>query len=325
MRNTAVSEILHALRAARFPLIITSNSGRNKRTVEPLLALSEQLAIALFMSCPTSTCVPFSHPNFLGQAFHGKNILLDEADVILILDTDVPWIDVLDNAPRPDAKVFIVDSDPLKTGYGWSHVDADRICRADAEVALKQLVEATESSPHLLDAPRISKRAKELASRHVDFIGRLDALECSFMDDEVPSAISVLASLREAVAQSTPSEGRDTLWLNESISNYGTTFDHIRPDAPGSMLCSGGSALGWALGAAVGAGLAIKAEKMQHDLVVAIVGDGTFLFCVPSSAYWMARKYDTASHLYRTRSPQRSRVTAAISHCDNQQRRMAGT
>ena len=61
-----------------------------------------------------------------------------------------------------------------------------------------------------------------------------------------------------------------------------------------------GLCVGVGLGAAVGAGLAIKAEKMQHDLVVAIVGDGTFLFCVPSSAYWMARKYDTASDLQRS-------------------------
>ena len=30
--------------------------------------------------------------------------------------------------------------------------------------------------------------------------------------------------------------------------------------------------------------------------MVAIVGDGTFLFGVPSAAYWMARRYNTVSY-----------------------------
>ena len=241
------------------------------------------------MSCPSAICVPYSHPNFLGQSFSGKNLLLDEADVIILLDVDVPWIDVLDNEPSPDTKVFIIDQDPLKTGMGWSHVDATRICRADPEVALTELLSL--SAVH--HSPSSAKRAEELAARHTDFIGRLDALECSFEDDETPSAISVLSSLREVVAKHTPSKGKETIWLNEAISNYGTAFDHIRPEAPGSMICSGGSSLGWALGAAVGAGLGVKTDEMKHDLLVAVVGDGTFLFGVPSSAYWMARKYDT--------------------------------
>ena len=33
--------------------------------------------------------------------------------------------------------------------------------------------------------------------------------------------------------------------------------------------------------------------QKKHELVVVIVGDGSYLFGVPSSAYWMARKYDT--------------------------------
>jgi hypothetical protein len=44
--------------------------------------------------------------------------------------------------------------------------------------------------------------------------------------------------------------------------------------------------LGWAGGAAVGAKLAAPGR-----VVVALVGDGSFLFGIPSSAQWVARRY----------------------------------
>jgi acetolactate synthase-1/2/3 large subunit len=48
----------------------------------------------------------------------------------------------------------------------------------------------------------------------------------------------------------------------------------------------GGGSLGWAGGAAVGAKLAAPGRT-----VVCLVGDGSFLFGVPSSAQWVARRY----------------------------------
>ena len=70
------------------------------------------------------------------------------------------------------------------------------------------------------------------------------------------------------------------------------------PDFSRYMITSGGSSLGWALGAAVGASIAGRAADgglPLHELIVAIVGDGSFMFGVPSSAYWMARKYEAVS------------------------------
>jgi len=62
---------------------------------------------------------------------------------------------------------------------------------------------------------------------------------------------------------------------------------------PGSLISSGGSSLGWALGAAVGAYIGGEVDKKGYELLVVIVGDGSYMFGVPSSAYWMARKYQT--------------------------------
>lgn len=68
-----------------------------------------------------------------------------------------------------------------------------------------------------------------------------------------------------------------------------------------ALLTSGGSSLGWGLGAAIGAILAGQAHpNYARDLVTLIVGDGSFIFSVPSASFWMARRYETVSFCTRT-------------------------
>lgn len=78
-----------------------------------------------------------------------------------------------------------------------------------------------------------------------------------------------------------------TLVLNEGITNYQPIFDHVAPSRPGTMFASGGGSLGWNGGAAIGAKLA------QPDAtVVAVTGDGSCMFTVPSSVHWISRRYE---------------------------------
>ncbi len=56
---------------------------------------------------------------------------------------------------------------------------------------------------------------------------------------------------------------------------------------PGTLFYSGGSSLGWHGGAAVG----MKLAAPEKD-VVALVGDGTYVFSCPTAVYWMARRYN---------------------------------
>jgi acetolactate synthase-1/2/3 large subunit len=55
---------------------------------------------------------------------------------------------------------------------------------------------------------------------------------------------------------------------------------------PGSYFANGGSGLGWSINAAIG----IKLAKPDAD-VITIVGDGSYVFGVPSSTYWVAATY----------------------------------
>jgi acetolactate synthase I/II/III large subunit len=72
------------------------------------------------------------------------------------------------------------------------------------------------------------------------------------------------------------------------VTNSKIVAEHLRPNRPGSVIHHGGAALGWAGGAAVGAKLAAPGQT-----VVSLVGDGCYLFGVPSSAQWVARRYGT--------------------------------
>ncbi|KAI0330509.1 thiamine diphosphate-binding protein [Cubamyces sp. BRFM 1775] len=293
-----VSTIVDALLQAQFPLIIAANSGRNPKTVPLLSTLSSLLAIGVFTSCPSAVCIPWTHPNYIGLSFGGRNNLLDHADVIIILDVDVPWIDVAGNKPRDDARVFVIDADPLKTTLGWSHVDAELLAKADPEVALSQLIEAIEGPnvQGLAFAEKLSARKERLASLRSTWANSLEAAErvkTLAADQTTPTVPFVLTTLRNAVVTQTPSKGEKVLWVNEAISNYPLAWTYLRPEHPGSMIASGATSLGYALGASVGASLGNIVAQTQHDLVAAIVGDGVFMFSVPASAYWMARRYNT--------------------------------
>ncbi|KAJ6498297.1 thiamine pyrophosphate enzyme, N-terminal TPP binding domain-containing protein [Mycena vulgaris] len=296
---TAASTIALALLEARSPLIISAHSGRNLNAVPLLARLSSMLGIPIVAVCPSALTVPFSHPYLLGITYlngstHSHH--LATADVILVLDTDVPWIPAL-QPPHPDARVFVVDSgDPLKTisAVGQWHVDAEMMCNADVVLALEGINAAVdavnvESSVSSL----ITQRKIELQNEHEEWVRKLDHLEGTWVLDlqsgraTVPNVLGVL---RRAIEKQTPSHSLlKTLVLNEGITNYATVWEHMRTEAPGGQITSGGSSLGWSLAAAVGAHMGGK----DYELIVSIVGDGSFMFGVPSSAYWIARRYET--------------------------------
>lgn len=312
---TATTRIATALLTAQSPLILTSHLGRNAHAVSTLTVLSTLLAIPVCCTCPSTVNIPFSQPTFSGVTYlqpGGHTEHLAGADVILVIESDLPWIPANDK-PDPKTRVFILDSgDPLKLNTGFWHIDAEMICQADAEVALGQIVESIRTMNVQRNSAgrsqEVIERAKRLASRHKEWVSYLDSLENDYpappdlsvrTDSPLQSSITVpnvIGVLRKAIEANTPNRGMESIILNEAISNYPTVWTHLRPEIAGSVITSGGSSLGWALGAAVGCcigGEVAGAEEGRgYELVVAIVGDGSFLFGVPSSAYWMARKYN---------------------------------
>ena len=88
----AVTTICAGLLKAKKPLIVTSYLGRNRAAVEHLVKLVDLLAIPVFQSCLSTVNLPFDHVSHSGVSFGQHNPLVEDADFILILDCDVPWL-----------------------------------------------------------------------------------------------------------------------------------------------------------------------------------------------------------------------------------------
>jgi acetolactate synthase I/II/III large subunit len=276
-------EIATALAGASRPLIVTSYLGRNPDAVPALVELAELLAIPVLESAAFHVNFPGEHPLHAGYQFttSAQNQLLAEADVILVLDSYVPWIHAT-SRPSPDAAIYAVDVDPLKAGMSMWHVPARRIAAADSKVAVEQITGFVRDNV-LLDAGEVETRRMVLTAASRARLAVLDSLEQP--DPKMPGVITpryLTAHVRELLA------GSDALVLTEAITNYQVVAEHLRASRPGSLLGSGGGSLGWVGGGAVGAKLACPERA-----VVCLTGDGSFLFGVPSSAQWVARRYGT--------------------------------
>jgi acetolactate synthase I/II/III large subunit len=280
LTEDAAREIAGALAGATHPLIVTSYLGRNPDAVPALVELAELLAIPVLESAAFHVNFPGDHPLHAGYQFttSEQNEVLAAADVILVLDCDVPWIHAT-SRPAPGAAIYVVDIDPVKAGMSMWHVPARRIATADSEVAVGQITRFVRDNDRA-DADTVARRRAEVTAAGRERRAALDALEQP--DAGVITPRYLTACLRELLT------GTDALVLTEAITNYQVVAEHLRASRPGSLLGSGGGSLGWAGGGAVGAKLA-----SPERTVVSLTGDGSFLFGVPSSAQWVARRYGT--------------------------------
>lgn len=82
----------------------------------------------------------------------------------------------------------------------------------------------------------------------------------------------------------------DTIWAVEAVTQTGFVADQLQVTEPGHWINCGGGGLGWSGGGALGIKLA-SATEGKNQFVCQIVGDGTYLFSVPGSVYWISKRY----------------------------------
>jgi acetolactate synthase I/II/III large subunit len=275
----AVHALLTDLAGARRPLIVTSYLGRNTGAVAELQRLVGPLGIGVIESVPNAVNLPHDDPMYLGCQWNEprQNPHLAAADVVVVIDSDVPWIPTV-SKPAPGAKIWHLDVDPLKQDMPLWSIPARRVFRVHAQTALAQLNAGLERIG--LDVARIGERRAHYVRAHEARKQALASAEAKPAGDRL-TAEYVTACVRAHV-------DADTIVLNEGITNYPVVVNHIAPTRAGQMLNSGGGNLGWTGGAAIGAKLAEPAKT-----VIALTGDGSYMFSQPSTVHWMARHYDT--------------------------------
>ncbi|KAI0480099.1 thiamine pyrophosphate enzyme [Xylariaceae sp. FL0804] len=285
----ASEAVAGALLGAERPLVITGYAGRDHRMPGALVELADAVpGLRVLDTGGSDMCFPASHPAWLGCRF-GVEPAIEEADAILVLSCDVPWIPT-QCRPRPGTAVFHVDVDPLKDMMPLFYVPAQHRYRADALLAAQQLVaDARRLSAADSQADARAKKAEALRAAHRE---RLDAILAKTVpaDDGSFGTGHLCKTLRALCPD-------DTIWAIEAVTNTFTVHDNIRPEHPGSWVNCGGGGLGWSGGGALGVKLATDTEASVGGgsgggkFVVQIVGDGSFLFSVPGSVYWISKRY----------------------------------
>ena len=316
-----VGSMKEALYTAKQPLVLTGYCGRNPKSTLALEELADQhRKLCVIDTAGSDMCFPSNHPAWRGLRY-GAHELIRTADLIIVIDCDVPWINT-QCTPDERAIVFHIDVDPLKQQMPLFYINAPVRCRADSFTALRQLCdyedanalrmqtteEVTEYSPILheasLDILKMYKRFG-LNNRTNGYAAMYAALDRQAIPgtDGSYSCAYLCRRLRELCPDY-------TTWCIEAVTNMVIVSDHIRPHLPSSWFNCGGGGLGWSGGAALGLKLAamdMKAtdvdakekegeKENQHEgkgtFICQIVGDGTFLFTVPGSVYWIARRYN---------------------------------
>jgi acetolactate synthase-1/2/3 large subunit len=269
-----LTELAAALAGAARPVIVTGTAGRTPGAVASLVRIAS-LVGAPVIDQRDRCNFPLRHPLYAGGL--GGSAFLGEADCVLILDTDVPWVPAV-SAPPDGAAILQIDVDPAKVTMPTWAFPADVALEADSATALPMLEAAL--------GEHAAERRAAWERRCEDVAGRLREVHegwrrraASEAPGDLPDAH--LAALDRALPA-------DAVVLEEAVTNRPACGRQIDRE-PGAFFSSGAPSLGWSLGAGIGAALAAPGRP-----VVAVCGDGTFHFGIPTAALWSAHRAGAA-------------------------------
>src|SRR5208283_5641863 len=127
-------------------------------------------------SAPNYVNYPHNDPLYQGSHWSHpfQNRALAEADFVLVIDSDVPWIPTV-SKPNDEAAIAIIDVDPLKESTPLWHIKARRCHRADAATALAQLNGFLDRVE--IDGEAAERRRRHYSERHRERKAELARLE----------------------------------------------------------------------------------------------------------------------------------------------------
>ncbi|MFO1162053.1 MAG: thiamine pyrophosphate-requiring protein [Reyranellaceae bacterium] len=266
--EAGVAEAARLLAAAKNPLIIAGNTGRDTAAIDLLAELATRFALPVVQNRARHLALPSSHPMHLG---YESGPHLGEADVVMVLECDVPWVPKTVRL-KPECRVIHVGFDPLFGSIPIRGFPCDLALSGSATAFMRDL--ATALSP-LVDAQAIEGRRGSVAKRRETMRARLAA--------ELARAKSLRAIHPAWVSHCiSEAKGDEAIVVNE----YTLMAEHCRFERPGTYFgSSSASGLGWGMGAALGAKLAAP-----DKLVIATLGDGAYIFANPVAGHYAAHQ-----------------------------------
>lgn len=283
--DESIREIAERLVRAENPVVVVARSGRNPATVAPLVRLSERLGLPVASSTKRAYhCFPQTHP------LYQSDMSLKEADFVLALDVDIPW-KIGADAPADEAYVAIVDLEPSKLRIPTMEFTANLRVTADSLLAIEAIDAAVAPLVTASDRARFSARASRWAGVSAARRRQLEETAISVSGSK-PIDRRWLSYVIGKTLGDDCTVFDDTIVLNQ-------VHDYLQCSRPGSYFYNPASSGGWAPGAAFGAKLAAP----DRD-VVAITGDGFYMFATAVHSLWSAAHYGAPylTIIYQNRS-----------------------
>ncbi|WP_367198010.1 thiamine pyrophosphate-requiring protein [Amorphus sp. 3PC139-8] len=260
---SAIAQAAEWLARAKNPVVLCQRGDTAGRLGQTLSAFANRHGVGV--------AEPFSIRNVLASAddmflgYEAKSAMAG-ADVVVVLDTGVPWIDAF-HAPADDVTVIHIGPDPHFTRMPVRGYKCDLAIAADPVAAIEALSAAMPEP----DADAVA-RHKAFAARSAQ------RRETAKADAEAGCTTPMTAEwLSRCVSEA----------MDESAIVFGElgfvpgAMELAGPNRAFSNPHSGG--LGWGLAAALGAQLADR-----NRLVIACIGDGSYIFANPVACHQIA-------------------------------------
>jgi acetolactate synthase-1/2/3 large subunit len=261
----ALEEAAKILSKAKNPLLITANGGRTADSANAIEQLAQQLAVPVVHYRPRYLALSTEHPMHCGWDPHA---LLKEADVVLVVDCDVPWIPK-EGGPKAGAKVIHIGPDPLFARYPLRGFRADLSLTGAVGPTLQALWRAAQKLAVSVKAIEERRKAVTHLSTEIRNKARSGV-------EPVPASISskwLSACVNKLLDD-------ETILVNE----YPAVLEELTFRASGRYFGSASAGgLGWGLGAALGAKLASPGRT-----VICMLGDGAYMFGNPTAGHFVS-------------------------------------
>jgi acetolactate synthase-1/2/3 large subunit len=252
----ALESLARALDAAKKPVIVVEELGRDVQAVTELVALAETLGAPVVDGWHADYVnFPRKHPLYAGVATEPVNEVVKEADFVLLAEAVAPW-----HPPSAITGVPVgaIGEDPLHSNLPFWGYRADYIVAGDARSSLKSL--------RAMLKPRKPWREKKAP-----------------VDPVKAGAATTAAWIAQELNEVMPA---DTMVVNETISHRGDIMKRLDKLGPGCFFEASYGGLGMGTGTALG----VKNAQPGRPVVL-LIGDGSFYYNPVPAAFGACQEH----------------------------------
>ncbi|MCH8818667.1 MAG: thiamine pyrophosphate-binding protein, partial [Chloroflexi bacterium] len=250
-------------------MIIGDRVGESD-AVQEAVGIAELLGLPVYQAPGANVGFPTTHPQFMGalalrRSEHRE--VIRRADVVLAVGGDIFSDLFYFTDVQLEEATSLIHIDPRPGAVGRSE-PTDIGILASPKLALPALAEAVDAL--LSDAQRtaIDDRRVAVAEARASERAAFEAAEMEKWDHSPMTPARMMSALADALPD-------NAVVLDDSISSKAAVRHYIQGEKPGDLIGGRGGAIGWGIGATMGAQCANPDRP-----VIGVIGDGSSMMTI---------------------------------------------